>query len=170
MECLDPVLGAGDLSAERLEQANINPSTGLATDYLNHFNEVVMLLEMLPAMPECAEDVLCWEPADYETHFENSGFTEKSLAITAFRAAPGHLRAHLEALSEDINTAVLAAQQALRETEDPSNIALELADRTTNEIKPLIAMASGVIHGHHEPEASQPEGDDAQAEIDALFA
>lgn len=42
--------------AERLRVANINPRTGLATDYLNHFNEAVMLLEMIPDMPECAED------------------------------------------------------------------------------------------------------------------
>jgi len=170
MECLDPVLGAGDLSAERLEQANINPSTGLATDYLNHFNEVVMLLEMLPAMPECAEDVLEWQPADYETHFQNSGFAERSLAIRAFRAAPHHLRSRLEKLSNEMNTAVLGAQETLRTTENPVLVATELAEHATNGIKPLIAMASGVIHGHNELEASPPEGDDAQAEIDALFA
>lgn len=41
--------------AERLRVANINPRTGLATDYLNHFNEAVMLLEMVPDMPECAK-------------------------------------------------------------------------------------------------------------------
>ena len=35
-----------------LQAANINPRTGLATDYLNHFNEAVMLLEMIPAYPE----------------------------------------------------------------------------------------------------------------------
>jgi hypothetical protein len=28
----------------RLRAANINPRTGLATDYLNHFNEAIMLL------------------------------------------------------------------------------------------------------------------------------
>jgi len=39
-----------------LRAANINPPTGLATDYLNHFSEAVMLLEMVPVMPECAED------------------------------------------------------------------------------------------------------------------
>ena len=37
--------------AARLRAANINPRTGLATDYLNHFNEAIMLLEMIPDMP-----------------------------------------------------------------------------------------------------------------------
>ena len=55
-------LGEGVLSADALKAANVHPDTGLATDYLNHFNEVVMLLEMLPDMPDFAEDVLAWEP------------------------------------------------------------------------------------------------------------
>ena len=46
-----------------LRAANINPRTGLATDYLNHFNEAIMLLEMIPDMPECAEDFLDLESA-----------------------------------------------------------------------------------------------------------
>jgi len=33
--------------AAELLAANINPRTGLATDYLNHFNEAIMLLEMI---------------------------------------------------------------------------------------------------------------------------
>ncbi len=170
MDCLDPVLGAGDLAADRLEHANINPQTGLATDYLNHFNEVMMLLEMLPAMPECAEDILEWEPLDYEGHFENSSFKDKNLAIMAYHAAPAHLREHLEAQVTDINALVGQIQNQLREAPEPALVAAEIADRATHEIKPLISVAGAVIHGHVEPEATQHEGDGAQAEIDALFA
>lgn len=170
MECLHPVLGAGDLAAERLVQANINPQTGLATDYLNHFNEVMMLLEMLPDMPDCAEDVLEWEPLDYEGHFENSTFKDKNLAIQAYHAAPNYLREHLEKQVNRINMLVGNIQGKLRETPDPATVAAEIADRATLEIKPLIAVVGAVIHGHVEPEATQHEGDGAQAEIDALFA
>ena len=55
--------------AEQLRAANINPRSGLATDYLNHFNEAIMLLEMVPDMPECAEDFLTWTPLSYAEHF-----------------------------------------------------------------------------------------------------
>ena len=44
--------------AERLQGTNINTSKLLATDYLNHFNEVIMLIEMVPDMPDIIEDVL----------------------------------------------------------------------------------------------------------------
>ncbi|WP_417685259.1 hypothetical protein [Roseibium sp.] len=169
MDSGDPVLGVGPLAADKLEQANINSKTGLATDYLNHFNEVVMLLEMLPAMPDCAADVLDWEPADYETHFENSTFSEKQLAIQAFHAAPVQLRTHLERRVAEIDAAVLEAQNLLKVTPEPAMVAMQIADLATNKIKPLISLASGVIHGHVKPDL-QLEGDKAQAEIDAMFA
>ena len=65
----------------RLRAANINPRTGLATDYLNHFNEAIMLLEMIPDMPECAEDFLGWHPLSYGEHFTASNFKARDLAI-----------------------------------------------------------------------------------------
>ena len=78
-----PANSSGPLSAAALAAANINPHTGLATDYLNHFNEAIMLLEMIPAMPECTEDFLLCEPLSYPEHFLQSGFTGRDLAIAA---------------------------------------------------------------------------------------
>src|SRR6201986_1813736 len=72
---------------ERVGAANIKPRPGLATDYLNHFNEAIMLLEMIPDMPECAEDFLGWHPLSYREHFEASNLKAKDLAIAAYEAA-----------------------------------------------------------------------------------
>jgi len=41
--------------------ANINPNTGLATDHLNHFNEAIMLLEMVVELPDCIADLNAWQ-------------------------------------------------------------------------------------------------------------
>src|SRR5476651_958755 len=70
--------------AAMLRAANINPRTGLATDYLNHFNEAIMLLEMIPDIPECAEDFLDWRPLSYGEHFHASNFKARDLAIEAY--------------------------------------------------------------------------------------
>ena len=54
---IQPILLSADetaIDAERLAAANINPKTRLASDYLNHFNEAIMLLDLLPSMPECS--------------------------------------------------------------------------------------------------------------------
>src|ERR1700755_3670945 len=92
--------GAGKSSAAArhrlLLDANINPHTGLATDYLNHFNEAVMLLEMIPDMPECAEDFLEWRPLSYAEHFTASNFRARDLAISAYHSADEHIRVEFD--------------------------------------------------------------------------
>src|SRR6202051_3404623 len=75
--------GISPARAAELKAANINPRTGLATDYLNHFNEAVMLLDMIPDIPECAEDFLQWHPLSYAEHFTASNFAARELAIAA---------------------------------------------------------------------------------------
>lgn len=163
----ETALGTGVLSADALAAANINPVTGLATDYLNHFNEVVMLMEMLPDMPDCAEDVLDWQPLDYCGHFRQSAFKDKDLAILAYAAAPRAVRAHLETLILQIDNAVIEAQDRLRAGSDEATCRA-VARLATEEIKPLIAAASGTIHGRAEGEDDFAD-ETAQADIDALF-
>ena len=46
---------------EKADAANINRETLLATDYLNHLNEIVMTLEMIPDMPEILEEAREWQ-------------------------------------------------------------------------------------------------------------
>ncbi len=76
---------------ERLRDSNVNEHSFLATDYLNHFNEILMLIEMLPEMPEMAEELFEWQPKSYEQHFLDSGLPEAGLAIEAYsHCLPDH--------------------------------------------------------------------------------
>src|SRR5690242_14138527 len=90
--------------AERLRVANINPRTGLATDYLNHFNEAVMLLEMIPDMPECAEDFFTWSPLSYAEHFTASNFKARDLAIASYESADPDIRAEFDQMTETMTS------------------------------------------------------------------
>src|SRR5882724_3420474 len=85
--------GVDGARAAELRAANINPRTGLATDYLNHFNEAIMLLEMIPDMPECAEDFLGWKPLSYAEHFTASNFKARDVAIAAYDSTDAGIRA-----------------------------------------------------------------------------
>lgn len=78
--------GVAEGSAVSLADANINPATGLATDYLNHFNEPIMPLELLSICPDCRDDFLAWRPMSYCEHFEPSGFKGGRMAIAAYDA------------------------------------------------------------------------------------
>ena len=94
--------------AVRLADANINPATGLATDYLNHFNEAIMLLEMLSSCPDCIADFLDWQPKSYREHFLASRFKDRHMAVAAYDAADPTVRNCLDMLAGTM-TAVLEA-------------------------------------------------------------
>src|SRR3984885_1602277 len=116
--------------AAELRAANINPRTGLATDYLNHFNEAVMLLEMIPDMPECAEDFLVWEPLSYAEHFTASNFKARDLAIDAYNTADVRIRAEFDNVTSAITSILAAVSAAMREAtkDDPRT---RLAEQAT---------------------------------------
>src|SRR5712672_3468343 len=104
-----PAGPAEEARAARLRAANINPRTGLATDYLNHFNEAVMLLELIPDMPDMLEDAKRWAPKPYKQHFRDSGFMAKDLVCAAYDRAPECFRVPFDLTVRTINRRVLGA-------------------------------------------------------------
>jgi hypothetical protein len=133
--------------AAQLKAANINPRTGLATDYLNHFNEAVMLLEMVPDMPECAEDFLSWSPLSYAEHFWASNFKARDLAIEAYEAADPKIRTDFDNLTASMTSILTAVGAAMREAQQDKTRAT-LAEQAAAWVKPLVALAGGVINGN----------------------
>src|SRR6202047_1277111 len=109
-------VGSNDRArAAELRAANINPRTGLATDYLNHFNEAIMLLEMIPDMPECAEDFLGWRPLSYAEHFTASNFKARDLAIEAYNAADARIRSDFDGITSAMTSILSAVGSAMRD-------------------------------------------------------
>ncbi|MGI9384467.1 MAG: hypothetical protein ACR2PO_15040 [Methyloligellaceae bacterium] len=156
---------------------NVNPKTLLTTDYLNHYNEAVMLLELLPTAPtEIAADLAEWRHETYEEHFHESGFRDKALAIAGYRNAPEGVRAAFDTKVADLEqeTVLLMRQvQAMVEGGDVSGLA-ELCAGTLPELKSLIAEASAIVNGEF-PVLISSDGDgtgdatDTQSKVDALF-
>jgi hypothetical protein len=151
----DDAPDAAGTSAARLCDANINPATGLATDYLNHFNEAIMLLEMLSSCPDCIDDFLGWRPMSYREHFAASRFKGRDIAIAAYEDADPAIRGGLDALAGTM-TAVLEATRAAMGADMPPDAAGRLADRAAAWLKPLVARAGAVINGETDTEIGQP--------------
>ncbi len=97
----------------QLAAANINPESFLATDYLNHFNEIVMLMEMVPDMPELLEDAVDWSPKTYSEHFAESGFQAKDLAIKAYGLAPAVFKLPFESVCGEMQSTIQATVKGL---------------------------------------------------------
>src|ERR1700675_4762962 len=135
--------------AAQLRAANINPRTGLATDYLNHFNEAIMLLEMVPDMPECAEDFLGWQPLTHRDHFMASNFRARALAIEADESADERNRAEFDKITSAMTSILAAVGAAMREAQQDKTRA-RLAEQATGWGKPLVMLAAGIINGSAE--------------------
>ena len=167
-DCVEPVQAPDETDAAeaRLAGANINPCTGLATDYLNHFNEAIMLLEMLSACPDCIEDFLAWKPMSYREHFAHSRFKGRDLAVAAYNAAEPGLREFLDALAVTMTVVLETTRKAIGA--DPSSAeAILIAAHAVTCLKPLIARAAAVINGDLEPQAHDTAA--MQAVIDGLM-
>jgi len=135
--------------AAALRAANINPRTGLATDYLNHFNEAIMLLEMIHDMPECAEDFLTWSPLSYCEHFMASNFKARDLAIEAYESADSRVRTEFDNIASAMTLILSAVGAAMREAHQ-DNTRATLAGQAIGWVKPLVALAGGIINGGKE--------------------
>jgi hypothetical protein len=148
----DPSDSGLPASAAELMAANINPRTGLATDYLNHFNEAIMLLEMVPDMPDCYELFLEWQPLSYAEHFTASNFKSRDLAIASYEAANASVRSEFDTVVATMTSILTAVGSAMREvTQDKTRAAL--AEQAAEWVKPLVAVAGGVINGRDQEDS-----------------
>ncbi|MBS0532997.1 MAG: hypothetical protein JSR72_02975 [Proteobacteria bacterium] len=145
-------------AAARLADAHINPSTGLATDYLNHFNEAIMLLEMLRECPECLDDLRTWRPRGYREHFQQSNFKARELAIAAYDSADPVARDMLNALAGTMTTVIEHARARLDSDAGGDNAAI-IADRATAWLRLLVAQAGAVINNQRLAMSDAPPQD-----------
>jgi hypothetical protein len=143
----------------------INQFTGLSTDYLNHFTEAVMVLEMAATMPECLDDLKAWKPKTYCEHFAGSRFKDRDALVAAYETADPAVREALDSVSETLNAVVTQTRDVvIGHRGTPA--AEALAQRAVAWLKPLIARAASVINGA----AHVATGRQApQAAIDAIF-
>jgi hypothetical protein len=145
-------------SAEVLAAANINPRTGLATDYLNHFNEAIMLLELIPDMPDCYELFLEWQPLSYAEHFIKSNFKGRDLAIASYEAAPSAVRTTFDGMVAKMTQILITVGDAMRTVQQDTTRA-KLAEQAAGWVKPMIGTAGGIINGR-----------DEQSDVDSIMA
>lgn len=144
---------------------NINPATGLSTDYLNHFTEAVMVLEMIGTIPECIGDLKDWQPKTYCEHFACSRFSDRASVIASYRATDPAVREALDRTADTLNAVLAHARDVvIRYHATPEGDGL--ARRAAAWLKPLIVRMAGIVNGAQVAPASRQ---DVQAAIDAMF-
>jgi hypothetical protein len=148
---------------ERARGSNVNDKTLLATDYLNHVNEIVMLFDLVPDAPECLEDCKAWQPVAYQDHFRASHIADRDLAIEAYDYSPPIYKEPFDQLVDKMNRLVSLSIEKLDTAlaEGNEDVTRLIAERASRNLQDLIGQASAVINGtDHVVD---------QAQIDALM-
>lgn len=148
---------------ERVRGTNINEDTLLATDYLNHFNEIVMMLEMVPDIPELMEEAKNWSPKSYKEHFLQSSIADKELAVEVYDCVPVKFRAPFEATIGQADSLIASAIECLEKEFERGDVPLlrENAAIRLQTIHRVLDTAGAIIHGKNVTMN--------QTEIDAIF-
>ena len=85
---------------ELIKQANnlVNPTSGIANDFLNQYNEVLLLVENLPVLlPEMVDELLAWKAKSYEEYFNSSPLPGGHIAIKIYNTLDSQFRKKFEA-------------------------------------------------------------------------
>ncbi len=129
---------------KRFQGTNISPESFLATDYLNHFNEIFMLLEMvadMPDMPEMVNELEYWKFRTYQEHFAESQLAEGPLAIKAYEASADDYRLPFDKL-----TGILRQLIVVTISEAKGAVILNEPERMAQSIHNSLAMMQR-LHG-----------------------
>lgn len=134
---------------ERVSETTIDSSTLLSTDYFNHFNEVIMLLGMLPDMPDMLDDVSAWEFKTYAQHFRESGLALAPLAIEAYPHAPAACLVRFEQTIEKMRSTIEEAKLVLRDELESGDMDVFAGKAIgySMELQRLVDTGSAIVHG-----------------------
>jgi hypothetical protein len=138
-----------DAYCEKVVGTTIDGGTLLSTDYFNSFNEVIMLLGMVPDMPEMLEDVRAWKFRTYEEHFRTSGLPFAQLAIEAYQFVPVDTRQRFEGVVGEMRETIEEACRTLNpftEGEELERMKLGAADFSMR-LQGLVDAGSAIVHG-----------------------
>jgi hypothetical protein len=143
-------------------EAIVNPASGLANDYLNLFNEIVMLIEHLPVMPELIDDILRWRPVSYQSYFAKSVLPGRASALEAYAALDAGFRRDFEAVVADLDRRAVGAVAAIRKQHKAGNISssatAELCARAGDAMREVLLKATELVnHGTRVSRESEQE-------------
>ncbi|MEO1199356.1 MAG: hypothetical protein AAFX39_08990 [Pseudomonadota bacterium] len=154
------------------ELRTINRVTGLSTDYFNHHNEAIMLLELIGDMPDMIDDVRAWHPVSYRSHFEDSNLGIAPAAIACYETAPADSRVAFDNLTHCLDAFLVDAIGLIGDLIDAGHpdIAGDVGHQASDFARRVVASGSALANGSRAdifPERRASE--QTEALIDALF-
>ncbi len=143
-----------------------------------------MLMDMLPSMPDCIEDIREWAPISYQDHFKHSVFSARDLAIEAYEHSPEEYRLPFEQTVAQMDKLILSTITQVEEqiAQDNANKLQKIVERYTPKMIALIEKCGSIINGekhmthqdsidhYFDEDEEKLDGEDLdQSTIDDLF-
>ena len=128
----------------------VNPVSGLANDYLNHFNEVVMIIEQLPAMSDLIDDLLAWRPISYDDYFAVSNLPGRDAVRDAYERLDIAFRRQFEDVVAELDRLATGSVVALRlhfrsPARDDHEKLQQLCDKSAAALRKVLAKATNIV-------------------------
>ncbi len=91
----------------------------LSTDYLNCFNEIMMVIELAADMPEMLNELNEWRPITYVEHFEKSGLRHAEVSIAGYNQLPSLRKQEFDILSQALNRLATLTIASMADAQEP---------------------------------------------------
>jgi hypothetical protein len=151
-------------SLEERAAALVNPASGIANDYLNHFNEILLLIENLPTLlPEMLDELLEWNPVTYREYFAKSQLPGSARALQIYDGLDDTFRRDFESIIDGINAMALASIEVIRAHRspagdiDPSKVS-DFCENASSAIRSALNRAADLVNNGRTSAAESPQG------------
>ncbi len=163
----DADVSEGELHARA--HALVNPASGLANDYLNLFNEVVMLIEQLPQMPELMDDLIAWRPTTYVEYFNRSNLPGRETTLDIYNGLDARLRRKFEDVVAELDRVATGAVVSIRRHHrlkgaNDNDMLMQMCERSGENLRGILKRAVEIVN-YGQGEADE----DAQRRADRLM-
>jgi len=140
---------------------------GLSTDYLNHYSEVLMLIELAAFDETVVEELSHWRPIGYRDYFLRSPLRRAASAIAAYDALDAGPRTAFEQTIQALDKLAQGAILALQPPCHPQNV-IVIGEVIGPGIRRLIDRAAAFLNS--DGSAGCTADDDPQAFVDQVIA
>ncbi|NJM36189.1 MAG: DUF1446 domain-containing protein [Rhodomicrobium sp.] len=150
-------------SLEERAAALVNPESGVANDYLNHFNEILLMIENLPALlPEMVDEMLAWKPVSYREYFERSPLPGSKKTLEIYDSLDETFRKDFESMIELLDTIVLRSVAIVTEnrlpdgTIDPEGID-GVCEKLAADLRVVLDRTADLVNHGYAPPLERPQ-------------
>jgi hypothetical protein len=148
---------------EKRAASLINPESGIANDFINHFADVFLLIENFPLLlPEMVDDMLQWRAKSYREYFSNSNLPGREEALKSYEALESEFRRDFEVMIAKLNMMALDDIYYIKQHRGPNGEVNpdEVADfcRTAGkQFKELLSKITNVVNTGRPIAAEAPQ-------------